>query len=531
MAKGTSHLVEPNNHGNRARQDISAMEGVSQPALRLAPGVEEEEVAAVNAATAAPNNRPSPIAASFYTLPEDDTSLAPGAVRIGHFGLEQRDFDEDDLLSHVPEEGIPISQENSTAYSTRSASTRDMPMALPVEELYDDKDTKGSEQQDFRDLIPSAEPAEQPSGNPALHGDDQKDAAAASFFQRKKWMIFGVSLVAVGIILVGVLVGGSSKKEGAALSFPPMEPTPTTLESRIRDIITTITLPSVLDNESTSQYKAYQWIKEDYESLQVLSGETIDTLKLNDTSVLQRYALSTLFYATNGSQWVNSYKFLSNVSECEWMKTRDEPGHQLDGEESGVTRCDDEQRIVSLQLGTKMWEVVVSFSMGVLFVHSTYQKPPSIWNRAFAADNNLSGSLPHEIIALSHIKLLSLPLNDNLIGPLPEQIGKMSLLDDLRLFDVALTGSLPDSFGSLNQLTYLAIQRSGLGGTLPASIGGLTALQTLLMEENNFSGALPTEVGKLKSLVRWYGSSNDFEGAVPSEVGGLQALRKYEMHF
>jgi hypothetical protein len=310
-------------------------------------------------------------------------------VRIGNFGFEQRDFEEDDLLTHATEEGIRNSQETSTGYSleetNRTASTRDMPMALLVEEFNEETDdVKGNEPQDFHDLIPSAEPAEQPSGNPALHGDDHKDAASVSFVQRNKWMIFGVSLVAVGI-LVGVLVGGSSKKEGTASSFPTGEPTLTNLESRIRDIITTITEPSVLDDESTPQYKAYQWVKDDYESLQIFLNETIDNLNLNDTSVLQRYALSTLHYATNGSQWANSYKFLSNASECEWMGIRDEQGHQLDGEESGVTRCDDEQRVVSLQLGTRIWEAAVSCGMGVLFVHSTYQKTPSfgivLWQR------------------------------------------------------------------------------------------------------------------------------------------------------
>ena len=127
---------------------------------------------------------------------------------------------------------------------------------------------------------------------------------------------------------------------------------------------------------------------------------------------------------------------------------------------------------------------------------------------------------------------LELPDNERLVGSLPESLLRLSLLRDLRLFDVSLTGSLPESVvgegsSSWTQLSHLSLQKSGLGGTLsPTFIGGLTTLEHWYMDENNFFGTLPTEVGMLQALLSLGASYNSFSGTIPEEVASLTALRK-----
>jgi hypothetical protein len=373
------YCEDPDN-GSRARQNVTTIRGTrTQSEPRIYPKVERESYPKVApksttmyttaAATTGKNSSPRLRLGSYYVQGCD--LLVPGAVRISGFGQE-RDLDEDDAFTFEPDESLPtpntqdssssaFSVEELNAHSINNIQSDDdhraiIPMAQPVSELDEDEpQVEDLDPQTFRDLIPSAETVEhEPRDDPAMEGDDRiLDESSVSFLQRNKWVIFVLPLVVVGI-LVGVWFWGSSSQTIPAPSEPTVAPTGITLDSRIRDIITTITPLSVLDDASTPQYQAYKWVKEDYESLQRLSGQTVDTLNLNVTSVLQRYALSTLYYATNGSHWENSCNFLSNhSSECEWKGIRQETGHPLDGEAIGVTTCDDQHRVLGLQLGMR----------------------------------------------------------------------------------------------------------------------------------------------------------------------------------
>jgi hypothetical protein len=82
-------------------------------------------------------------------------------------------------------------------------------------------------------------------------------------------------------------------------------------------------------------YRAFSWIVED------------DPLHLcpDDTNLLQRYALSLLYFATDGDNWIkcrrddlapcNAENFLSGSHECEW---------------GGIT-CDSVNRIQKINIG------------------------------------------------------------------------------------------------------------------------------------------------------------------------------------
>ncbi|ESR59470.1 hypothetical protein CICLE_v10014554mg [Citrus x clementina] len=135
----------------------------------------------------------------------------------------------------------------------------------------------------------------------------------------------------------------------------------------------------------------------------------------------------------------------------------------------------------------------------------------------------LSGRIPSEIGALS--KLEDLDLYDNsLPGTIPAEIGSLRNLLKLDLTNNILNGSIPLEFGNLKDLDELRLQGNKLDGLIPSSVGNLTNLTSLNLSLNQISGRLPQEVGNLKNLVTLYLAYNNLVGPLPKEVGNLKNL-------
>lgn len=83
----------------------------------------------------------------------------------------------------------------------------------------------------------------------------------------------------------------------------------TTREDYLLALLEPITPESTLLNVSTPQGEAFAFINED-EELDVCTYPTIQ----------QRYALSTLYYATKGEDWIeNEFWVEDGIDECEWF--------------------------------------------------------------------------------------------------------------------------------------------------------------------------------------------------------------------
>ncbi|CAI7801497.1 unnamed protein product [Closterium sp. NIES-53] len=87
----------------------------------------------------------------------------------------------------------------------------------------------------------------------------------------------------------------------------------------------------------------------------------------------------------------------------------------------------------------------------------------------YFGDNDLTGSIPDSISALTALELLSLGGN-SLTGSIPDSIFALTALKSLDLSSNSLTGSIPDSITALRALGYLNLRKNNLTGPIPDSL-------------------------------------------------------------
>jgi len=203
----------------------------------------------------------------------------------------------------------------------------------------------------------------------------------------------------------------------------------------------------------------------------------------SDNNLLQSYALTVFYFATNGDDWTScsksdqncittssyagSYAFLSTRDECTW---------------AGV-ECNENKTIKSL-----------SFEQ-----------------------NNLNGALPDEIGILTGLESLNLE-HEGITGTIPTTIGKMENLKILNLDFNQLTGTIPLELYNLTKMEQLDLNSNNITGPLSPLVGNLTKLKLLQLNENKLIGTIPPELGTPEDLMFADLFQNDFSGSMPNEV-------------
>ena len=113
-------------------------------------------------------------------------------------------------------------------------------------------------------------------------------------------------------------------------------------------------------------------------------------------------------------------------------------------------------------------------------------------------------------------------LNENeLSGPIPPELGKMSSLERLSLHDNKLTGAIPPELGDLPSLVDFWLSDNQLTGTIPAELGRLPKVEDLGVRNNNLSGPIPPELGQLFTLAGLNLANNNLSGPIAPEMGEL----------
>jgi Leucine-rich repeat (LRR) protein/sugar lactone lactonase YvrE len=141
----------------------------------------------------------------------------------------------------------------------------------------------------------------------------------------------------------------------------------------------------------------------------------------------------------------------------------------------------------------------------------------------FLSGNQLRGLLPPELGNLSELRILGL-FENQLSGPIPPELGKLSHLESLWLWGNQLSGPIPSELGNLSHLENLGLSENQLSGSIPSELGNLSNLEGLWLSNNQLSGPIPSELGNLSNLEILWLSNNQLSGPIPSELGNLSYL-------
>lgn len=257
---------------------------------------------------------------------------------------------------------------------------------------------------------------------------------------------------------------------------------------------------TALRQEGSPQNQAFYW----------LASNSNLTL-YNDTKKLTRYALATFYWSTGGNRtWVDETLWLSDEDECDWF-TR-----------SRSTPCNFEGGFQDLEVSYNNLEGFLPPELGLL------SDSLVTINIGGGPNNAIGGSLPEELGFLSKLEELRLPSN-NLTGSLPTAISGWSSLRTINLSGNRLEGSIPEEIGVMTDLYSLAAENNLLSGPIPTTIGNLVRLKTLTLSKNQLTG-MPTQIGSLLDLVFLELQENSLIGPLPSEVGGLRELRQLKLN-
>ncbi|QHN91316.1 Receptor-like protein [Arachis hypogaea] len=130
------------------------------------------------------------------------------------------------------------------------------------------------------------------------------------------------------------------------------------------------------------------------------------------------------------------------------------------------------------------------------------------------SDTGLHGKFPTGVLGFPNLEELSLLLNEELKGELP----KSNWSTPLTILDLSYTvfsGEIPDSIGHLKSLNQLRLQFCRFDGLIPVSLWNLTQLTDLDLSGNRLHGEIPSLLSNLKHLTYLALSHNTFSGHIP----------------
>ncbi|KAK1354103.1 putative leucine-rich repeat receptor-like protein kinase [Heracleum sosnowskyi] len=132
-----------------------------------------------------------------------------------------------------------------------------------------------------------------------------------------------------------------------------------------------------------------------------------------------------------------------------------------------------------------------------------------------SGENKIRGNLEKFNVS-SFTYLERLDLGDcGLVGSIPYQIGMLSKLNYLSLYNNYLTGFIPKELGNLSNLVNLFLEQNQLTGTIPLALGSLTKLKRLDLSHNQFNNSLPFQQSNLTQLLLLDVSNNFLSRSVP----------------
>ncbi|GLJ24999.1 hypothetical protein SUGI_0478650 [Cryptomeria japonica] len=155
---------------------------------------------------------------------------------------------------------------------------------------------------------------------------------------------------------------------------------------------------------------------------------------------------------------------------------------------------------------------------------SAATNPPLVVYSIELAAAELAGTIPKDIVRLSHLEKLYLGVN-MLTGTIPLELGNNAKLSSLSLTGNKLNGSIPPSIWNLcGQLVDLLLDGNELSGSIPEpALPNVTCpnLQILDFSNNHLEGPVPMFLKNYEGLQELDLSNNSLSGAIPEALALL----------
>jgi hypothetical protein len=215
------------------------------------------------------------------------------------------------------------------------------------------------------------------SAKKKVHAEDVHDVLNRSHPRRNCLLAF-VCFLLVPSLIIGITVPLVRRRRHCTNCDVTLAPTssPSFSVGTLETILVHVSSDegNALMADNTPQSKAFHWLVAESSSR-----------SMSETRMIQRYALATLYFATEGDQWFVKSSWLSANDECGWFSTDQEV-------------CNPDGEVINLSL----------------------------------AYNSLRGELPKEVGLLTSLKVLDFTGNA-LSGTLPNDLGNITTLGtDLR---------------------------------------------------------------------------------------------------
>jgi Leucine-rich repeat (LRR) protein len=97
-------------------------------------------------------------------------------------------------------------------------------------------------------------------------------------------------------------------------------------------------------------------------------------------------------------------------------------------------------------------------------------------------------------------------------GTIPPEIGNLTGLTELWIYNTSMYGHFPDSLSDLRALEILVLANSYFSGEIPESLSSLSALEILDFSYNSMTGSLPLMLCNLESMTSFSVFLNLFSG-------------------
>jgi len=229
---------------------------------------------------------------------------------------------------------------------------------------------------------------------------------------------------------------------------------------------------AALEDTSSPQYQAAEWL---------FTNPGLSDY--SETEINQRYALATIYLATDGDNWRLNDDWLDpEAPECLWL------GIGCEAQPASGRKLGEDESITAASLRGK--------------------------NTNEAENKERRTQALNLVFVVTKVDLFELELS----GPLPSEIAILTGAKDIRCYSNSITGPIPDAIGDIEGLEILELDGNLMTGTLPSSMFGLTALTKLRLETNEFTGTIPATVSQLSNLVDFRVENNMLTGEINPDI-------------